>query len=106
MPEFDEPAADPSGTSAGISTGIAAELIRLIPALRDLADLSQTAGRLTSRGGEISFDLDSVLSLDVVERAYVLHVLGQFGGNKTQAAEALGLDPSTLYRKLHRWGIT
>ncbi len=43
-------------------------------------------------------------SLDVIERAYILWVLQSEGGNKTRAAEALGIDPSTLHRKLQRFG--
>jgi DNA-binding NtrC family response regulator len=42
--------------------------------------------------------------LDVIERAYILWVLQSEGGNKTRAAEALGIDPSTLHRKLQRFG--
>jgi transcriptional regulator with PAS, ATPase and Fis domain len=41
--------------------------------------------------------------LDVIERAYILFVLQAEGGNKTKAAEVLGIDPSTLYRKLGRY---
>jgi DNA-binding NtrC family response regulator len=42
-------------------------------------------------------------ALDVVERAYIMWVLQCEGGNKTRAAEVLGIDPSTLYRKLARY---
>jgi len=42
-------------------------------------------------------------TLDVVERAYIQWVLQAEGGNKTRAAEVLGIDPSTLYRKLARY---
>ncbi|MFN0178444.1 MAG: sigma-54-dependent transcriptional regulator [Gemmatimonadales bacterium] len=42
-------------------------------------------------------------SLDVIERAYIMWVLQSEGGNKTRAAEVLGIDPSTLYRKLSRY---
>jgi DNA-binding NtrC family response regulator len=44
-------------------------------------------------------------TMEVVERAYILWVLQSEGGNKTRAAEVLGIDPSTLYRKLNRYGI-
>jgi len=39
----------------------------------------------------------------VIERAYIMWVLQAEGGNKTRAAEVLGIDPSTLYRKLSRY---
>jgi len=42
-------------------------------------------------------------TLEVVEQAYIMWVLQAEGGNKTRAAEALGIDPSTLYRKLARY---
>ncbi|MBI4503113.1 MAG: sigma-54-dependent Fis family transcriptional regulator [Gemmatimonadetes bacterium] len=41
--------------------------------------------------------------LETVERAYIMWVLQAEGGNKTRAAEVLGIDPSTLYRKLSRY---
>jgi DNA-binding NtrC family response regulator len=44
-------------------------------------------------------------TLEAIERAYILWVLQSEGGNKTRAAEALGIDPSTLYRKLSRYGV-
>ena len=44
-------------------------------------------------------------SLDAIERAYIMWVLGSEGGNKSKAAETLGIDPSTLYRKLTRFGV-
>ena len=44
-------------------------------------------------------------SMEVIERAYIMWVLNSEGGNKTRAAEVLGIDPSTLYRKLNRYGI-
>jgi two-component system response regulator HydG len=44
-------------------------------------------------------------SMEVIERAYIHWVLQAEGGNKTRAAEVLGIDPSTLYRKLNRYGI-
>jgi DNA-binding NtrC family response regulator len=45
-------------------------------------------------------------TLELVERAYILWVLNAEGGNKARAAEVLGIDPSTLYRKLNRYEAT
>lgn len=45
-------------------------------------------------------------ALEVIERAYIEWVLRAEGGNKSRAAEVLGIDPSTLYRKLNRYGLT
>jgi two-component system response regulator HydG len=42
-------------------------------------------------------------TLEVIERAYIQWVLQAEGGNKSRAAEVLGIDPSTLYRKLARY---
>lgn len=44
-------------------------------------------------------------TLEAVERAYIMWVLQSEGGNKSRAAEVLGIDPSTLYRKLSRYGL-
>ena len=45
-------------------------------------------------------------TLETIERAYILWVLDAEDGNKARAAEVLGIDPSTLYRKLNRYGVT
>lgn len=44
-------------------------------------------------------------SLDIIERAYIMWVLGAEGKNKSRTAEVLGIDPSTLHRKLSKFGI-
>jgi len=44
-------------------------------------------------------------TLEAIERAYIMWVLGNEGGNKSRTAEVLGIDPSTLYRKLGRYGL-
>ena len=44
-------------------------------------------------------------SLEIIERAYIHWVLQAEGGNKSRTAEVLGIDPSTLYRKLIRYGM-
>jgi two-component system response regulator HydG len=50
-------------------------------------------------------DVSQNPTMEVVERAYILWVLQAEGGNKKRAAYVLGIDPSTLYRKLGRYGI-
>jgi two-component system response regulator HydG len=50
-----------------------------------------------------SQDPSELVSLEEVERRYILRVLESVGGNKTSAARILGLDRRTLYRKLERW---
>jgi DNA-binding NtrC family response regulator len=45
-------------------------------------------------------------TLELVEKAYILWVLQAEGGNKARAAEVLGIDPSTLYRKLNRYDLS
>jgi two-component system response regulator HydG len=44
-------------------------------------------------------------TLEIIERAYIQWVLQGEQGNKTRAAEVLGIDPSTLHRKLSRFGV-
>ena len=44
-------------------------------------------------------------TLDTIERAYIMWVLENEGGNKARTAEVLGIDTSTLYRKLSRYGL-
>ena len=45
-------------------------------------------------------------TLDQLERRYLAHVLGAVGGNRTRAAETLGIDRRTLYRMAERFGLT
>jgi two-component system response regulator HydG len=44
-------------------------------------------------------------SLGAVERAHIESVLMALAGNKAKAATVLGIDRSTLYRKLRRYGL-
>ena len=43
--------------------------------------------------------------LDEIERRYLVHVLAGVGGNRSRAAEILGIDRRTLYRMLERHGM-
>jgi DNA-binding NtrC family response regulator len=44
-------------------------------------------------------------ALDELERRYLLYVLEVAGGNRTRAAEVLGIDRRTLYRMIERHGV-
>jgi DNA-binding NtrC family response regulator len=63
--------------------------------------------RVTERKSEplVAARTPSNPTLDAIERAYILWVLQSEGGNKSRAADILGIDPSTLYRKLSRYGV-
>jgi DNA-binding NtrC family response regulator len=62
--------------------------------------------RVTARRAEALVSERTPVSptLEAIERAYIGWVLHNEGGNKSRAADMLGIDPSTLYRKLARYG--
>ncbi len=62
--------------------------------------------RVTARRAEplVSERIPTSPTLEAIERAYIQWVLQNEGGNKSRAADMLGIDPSTLYRKLARYG--
>jgi DNA-binding NtrC family response regulator len=72
----------------------------------DTIDIAALPERVTSRVTERIVDDRPTPNptLDQIERAYIMWVLQAEGGNKTRAAESLGIDPSTLHRKLSRFG--
>lgn len=49
-------------------------------------------------------DYDPTMTLDELEKRFILKALSYFEGNKTQAANALGITIKTLYNKLHEYG--
>jgi two-component system response regulator HydG len=57
-------------------------------------------GSLTTAGIEPL----ELVALEEVERRYILRVLVAVHGNKSRAAQVLGLDRKTLYRRLERYG--
>lgn len=69
-------------------------------------DVTALPERVTERRGEalVSEKTPTTPTLEAIERAYIQWVLSNEGGNKSRAAETLGIDPSTLYRKLARYG--
>ena len=67
--------------------------------------LSAMPAKVTERRAEplVAERLHHNPTLDTIERAYITWVLQAESGNKSRAAEVLGIDPSTLYRKLSRY---
>src|SRR5437867_1092004 len=49
-------------------------------------------------------DPEELVTLEEVEWRYIQRVMEAVGGHRTRAAEVLGLDRKTLYRKLDRYG--
>jgi DNA-binding NtrC family response regulator len=52
-----------------------------------------------------SGDPSELVTMDELERRYILRVLEALNGNKSLAAQTLGLDRKTLYRKLQLYGV-
>ncbi len=89
------------------------ELENVIERAVALAELSELTpddlppSVLERRTGElVSSALARNLTLDELEREYIMRVLEAEGGNKTRAAARLGLDRKTLYRKLEEYDRT
>jgi len=69
----------------------------------DVGDLPPT---VTPRAPALEKRLfDDLPTLEEIERRYLMHVLEQVGGNRTRAAEVMGIDRRTLYRMAERFGI-
>ena len=65
--------------------------------------------QLGARGvvaSDIAPDLPLKEARDAFEKQYILTRLKEFAGNVSRTADALGVERSNLYRKLHAYGIT
>lgn len=78
-------------------------VIRRLVTMEPAGALSKQAleRQLEGAGRQAPEDEEPV-ELDAVERQQILRVLDQAGGNKTRAAEMLGIQRRTLYKKLAR----
>jgi transcriptional regulator with PAS, ATPase and Fis domain len=65
-------------------------------------EVVQTSGQTVSANTE---KLISGPDLETLEKAYIFYTLHQTGWNKSKAAKILGIDLSTLYRKIDRYSF-
>ncbi|MGE0402216.1 MAG: sigma-54-dependent transcriptional regulator [Kofleriaceae bacterium] len=64
-----------------------------------VAELGQLAPAVAGNQERFSLPRDKVPTLREVEEEYIAWAIEKCGGNKTRAAELLGIDPSTLHRR-------
>jgi two-component system, NtrC family, nitrogen regulation response regulator NtrX len=76
----------------------------LLPAETIEAEDVQLGARSTLPA-EIATDLTLKEARDAFEKHYILTRLKEFAGNVSRTADALGVERSNLYRKLHAYGI-
>lgn len=69
-----------------------------------IQDLPEKVVRGPSRHGSLVIETPC-MTLDELEREYILKVLHHTAWQKKRASEILGINPSTLYRKLLSYGI-
>ena len=69
-------------------------------------DSPQAQGQGDSEQDPFAAALARGLTLSELERDYIMKVLAAEGGNKTRAAQRLGLDRKTLYRKLEEYNAS
>jgi DNA-binding NtrC family response regulator len=70
-----------------------------------LRDLPETVRRPAGAGVPDGSLLGRHVPLEEIEKVHILQVLDSVGGHKKRAAEILQINPSTLYRKLIRYGF-
>jgi DNA-binding NtrC family response regulator len=66
-------------------------------------DLPERVGASGAASALIARSVDQNMTIREMEREYILEVLRRTGGNKSRAAELLGLDRKTLYRRLDEY---
>jgi len=71
----------------------------------DLPEKLQSAQVRAAARSPLSALFEDLPPIDELERRYLLYILEVTGGNRTRAAEILGIDRRTLYRMIERYGI-
>src|SRR5690606_18745854 len=71
----------------------------------DFAPRPGAAASPTASAGPAGDATGALLSLDELERRHVLRVLEACGGQKTRAAAVLGINRTTLWKKLRQYGL-
>ncbi|HPF35041.1 MAG TPA: sigma-54 dependent transcriptional regulator [Candidatus Krumholzibacteria bacterium] len=74
----------------------------------DLVEVDDLPENVVQPAGEVAERpnlVGSPTTLEELERLHILSVLENVGGHKKRAAEILDINPSTLYRKLLRYGV-
>jgi DNA-binding NtrC family response regulator len=79
----------------------------VILASGDILDVADVAGprHIGSTPSLTTFTGDHVPTLDELERAHILKVLELCEGQKTRAAQMLGINRTTLWKKLRQYGL-
>jgi transcriptional regulator with PAS, ATPase and Fis domain len=80
-----------------MSSGTKIELADLPPGIRNINQSKHE----TQMNGAPPVEM----ALEELEKIHILRCLDHFEGNKTRAAQSLGITIKTLYNKLHRYGI-
>ncbi|MGD9931872.1 MAG: sigma-54-dependent transcriptional regulator [Mangrovibacterium sp.] len=74
--------------------------------LTDSNELTPDLLPLEIRLPDAGATIDQFGTLESIEKAHILRMLQHTGGNKTKAAEKLGIAVPTLYRKLEQYGLS
>jgi len=70
-----------------------------------IADFPKNITEQVSKSAIDSGDKATTPTLESIEKAYIFWTLNQTGWQKSRAAKILGIDPSTLYRKIDRYDL-
>ena len=69
----------------------------------DVKDIPAQVRESVGGSGEVRIDAD--ITVDEMEKRMIIQALEKTGGNRTKAAEKLGISRRTLHRKLNQYGI-